>query len=248
MVFYILLRMINFWKKVKKCLPPELNQTWLCEEIGVSTGTMSSWITNDRIPKMDVGVRIAKALGVTAEYLINDSIEEQKPEIVVDEVSRAMSKHAVYVTPKNQEFPLKSNDEVVMLPVLDQKVSAGYGAIMIEDQFSGHHVPVLRRLVSQYDLSTLKAVEVRGDSMTGVNMFNGDIVIFAAGYVSMDGIYVLTLNGDVLVKRIEFDSVNKTIKISSENPRYPDVGVLPKNYENVEIHGKVVAWFHCHPY
>ena len=131
MVFCILLCMINFWKKVKKRLPPELNQTWLCDEIGVSTGTMSSWITHDRIPKADVAVKIAKALGVSVEYLVTNEDEILEPEQVTNEVVRTLSKHAVYVTSKNQELPLKSNDEVVMLPVLDQKVSAGYGAIMI---------------------------------------------------------------------------------------------------------------------
>jgi len=31
------------------------------------------------------------------------------------------------------------------------------------------------------------------------------------------------VNGDVLVKRVEFDYFDKTIKVSSENPRYPDI-------------------------
>jgi len=211
--------MIDFWKRVKKNLDPEKNQNWLCNEIAVSSGTMSSWITHDRLPKADLAVRIAKALGVSVEYLVTGDDEDfgQNQETV----SQAIRQHAIYRTPRNQEIPLNPEDDVLMLPVL---------------------------VVSSYNISSLKAVEVRGDSMTGVRMFDGDIVVFAAGYISSEGIYVLSVNGDVLVKRVEFDSFDKTIKVSSENPRYPDIKTVSIDDENVEIKGKVVAWFHCHPY
>jgi SOS-response transcriptional repressor LexA len=159
-----------------------------------------------------------------------------------------VDKHRVFVTPAKQEFPLRGGDDVVMLPVLDQKASAGYGSIMIDEQYSGNHIPVLRRLVSQYTLSSLKAIEVRGDSMTGVSMLDGDIVVFAAGHIASDGIYVLTVNGDVLVKRVEFDSFDQTIRISLENSRYPNVKTVSMDNENIKIQGKVVVWFHCYPY
>lgn len=242
--------MKSFWKKVKKNLPAEFNQSWLCDEIGVATGTMSSWITHDRIPKADVAVRIAKALGVSVEYLVAEDDEEMifEQEALKRDLSRVVQRRGVIVTPRNQEIMLHDDDDVVMLPVLEQKVSAGYGAVMIDSQETGDRVPVLRRLVARYDLSTLKAVEVRGDSMTGVNIFDGDIVVFAAGYISGEGIYVLSVHGDVLVKRIQFDSFEQTVRISSENPRYPDVKIVSEDSDNMKIHGKVVAWFHCHPY
>jgi phage repressor protein C with HTH and peptisase S24 domain len=120
--------------------------------------------------------------------------------------------------------------------------------MVLDQQQSGYRIPVLRRLVAQYNPDKLKAVEVRGDSMTGVRMFDGDIVVFAAGFIASEGIYVLTVNGDVLVKRLEFDSLDRTIKISSENPRYPDIKTISTDNDNVTINGKVVAWFHCHPY
>ncbi len=238
--------MLDFWKRVKKNLDPEKNQNWLCNEIAVSSGTMSSWITHDRLPKADLAVKIAKSLGVSVEYLVTgdgeDLLQDQEA------VSQAVRKHAIYMTPRNQEIPLSTDDDFLMLPVLDQKASAGYGAMMIDEQFSGNHIPVLRRLVSNYNISDLKAVEVRGDSMTGVRIFDGDIVVFALGHIAKEGIYVLSVNGDVLVKRVEFDSFDRTIKVSSENPRYPDVKTVSIDDENVVIKGKVVAWFHCHPY
>jgi phage repressor protein C with HTH and peptisase S24 domain len=211
---------------------------------------MSSWITHDRIPKADTAVRIAKTLGVSVEYLVTGEEDEilLEQEYARKEVSHAVDNHAVYLTPNNHEFSLSKDDEVILLPVLDQKASAGYGAMVLDQQQSGYRIPVLRRLVAQYNPDKLKAVEVRGDSMTGVRMFDGDIVVFATGYLSSEGIYVLSINGDVLVKRVEFDSLDRTIKISSENPRYPDIKTISTDNDNVTINGKVVAWFHCHPY
>lgn len=231
---------------MKKNLDPEHNQNWLCKKIAVASGTMSSWITHDRLPKADMAVKIAKALGVSVEYLVTGDDEDSS--LNQETVSQAVNHHAIYRTPRNQDIPLTPDDDVIMLPVLDQKASAGYGAMMIDDQFSGQHIPVLRRLVSRYNIAALKAVEIRGDSMTGVRMFDGDIVVFAAGHIASEGIYVLSVNGDILVKRVEFDSFDRTIKISSENPRYPDVKTVSIDDENVELKGKVAAWFHCHPY
>ena len=230
---------------MKKKLGHDLNQTWLCDQLGVATGTMSSWITHDRIPKADIAVRIAEALGVTVEYLIKGGKEEEPLKEHMPDLKQ-VSGH--FRTPGRGEYALKKDDEIVWLPVLEQRVSAGFGQELVYNLDSQMVVPVFEKLVPSYDLKSLRAVEVRGDSMTGINLFDGDIVIYKYGYIQNDGVYVLTVNGEALVKRIEFDPYDKVIKISSENPRYPDVKVIPADNENVHIEGKVVAWFHRHPY
>ena len=230
---------------MKKKLGHDLNQTWLCDQLGVATGTMSSWITHDRIPKADIAVRIAEALGVTVEYLIKGGKEEEPLKEHMPDLKQ-VSGH--YHTPGRGEYALRKDDEIVWLPVLGQRVSAGFGQELVHSLEPEMVVPVFEKLVPSYDLKALRAVEVRGDSMTGINLFDGDIVIYKYGYIQNDGVYVLTVNGEALVKRIEFDPYDKIIKISSENPRYPDVKVIPADNENVHIEGKVVAWFHRHPY
>ena len=236
--------MIDFWKRVKKNISYDLNQSWLCDQLGVATGTMSSWITHDRIPKADIAARIARILGVTVEYLIYGEEEENSLEHAPNQDT--VSGH--FHTPGKGEYALKKDDEIVWLPVLGQRVSAGFGQELAHSLEPEMVVPVFEKLVPSYDLKSLRAVEVRGDSMTGINLFDGDIVIYKYGYIQNDGVYVLTVNGEALVKRIEFDPYDKVIKISSENPRYPDVKVIPADNENVHIEGKVVAWFHRHPY
>jgi transcriptional regulator with XRE-family HTH domain len=69
----------------------------LYNEIGVATGTMSSWITYDRIPKADVAVKIAKALGVSVEYLVVGDNQDQ-------ELEKEIVKEKVYVLWISIEF------------------------------------------------------------------------------------------------------------------------------------------------
>lgn len=81
--------------------------------------------------------------------------------------------------------------------------------------------------------------------MTGVQLFDADLVVFVSELVEGDGIYVISIDGELLVKRIEFDHFEKKLIIKSENPRYETRTVDP---ERVRILGKVVGWLHHHPY
>jgi len=134
------------------------------------------------------------------------------------------------------------------LPVLSQKVAAEYGTELIEKIRTGEYIPVMKRLVAAYDSKSLRAVEVSGDSMTDVNLMNGDIVIFSQNLVAGNGIYVISVDGEALVKRLEIDKFQRVIRIHSENIKYPEPNIVPFDNDVMRIEGKVVAWFHCHPY
>ena len=106
-------------------------------------------------------------------------------------------------------------------------------------------VPILKRFVRRFPKEQLFAAEVRGNSMTGVQLFNGDLVVFVSNLIEGDGIYVISVDGELLVKRLEFDHFDKKLIIKSENPRYEVKVVDP---ERAQILGKVVGWLHHHPY
>ncbi len=62
--------MTDFWRRVRSLLTQDLNQAWLCKEIGVSAGTFSNWIARDSDPRASKAHAIASALGVSVEYLL----------------------------------------------------------------------------------------------------------------------------------------------------------------------------------
>ncbi len=80
--------------------------------------------------------------------------------------------------------------------------------------------------------------------MEGAYIFDGDHVFFAQGELKGDGIYVLSVRGDLLVKRLSFDEVLQQLHIYSENPKYSTPTVIDINNEDVRIEGIVVAWTH----
>ena len=89
----------------------------------------------------------------------------------------------------------------------------------------------------------LTAAEVKGDSMIEANIYPGDIVIFARGRIEGDGIYVLALAGDVLVKRLQFDALSNELEIISMNRNYKP-RIVSADADGLRILGKVVGWFH----
>jgi len=83
--------------------------------------------------------------------------------------------------------------------------------------------------------------------MTGVHIFDGDIVVFVPGKIRGDGIYVLRVGDELLVKRVEFALLSRKLRIMSEIPRCPD-RMKSADGQTVEVVGKVYGWVHAHIY
>ena len=83
--------------------------------------------------------------------------------------------------------------------------------------------------------------------MKGIQLFDGDIVVFIPCEIHEEGIWFIRIMDDLYVKRVEFDPINRKIRIMSENPRYPD-RLESADGQTVEVVGKVYGWIHAHPY
>lgn len=102
------------------------------------------------------------------------------------------------------------------------------------------------KLLSRFpiDLSTLRVVEVRGESMEEEKISDGDYVVYSQGLVRDAGVYVITLADDILVKRLEFDSINRRVIIRSANCNYPDPRFVEEGNSILRIEGRVVTSLH----
>jgi transcriptional regulator with XRE-family HTH domain len=54
---------------------------WLADQVGVSISTVNTWFKQNRIPRVDVAVQIAKALSATVEYLVTGEGEQVQEQI-----------------------------------------------------------------------------------------------------------------------------------------------------------------------
>ena len=74
---------IDFWKRINKRIK-ELNitQESLCSDLGINLGTFKQQITHARFPSVDSAFKIARALGVSVEYLVTGEDTDEKSKIL----------------------------------------------------------------------------------------------------------------------------------------------------------------------
>lgn len=130
---------------------------------------------------------------------------------------------------------LPDSEEVVSLPLVG-RVSAGV-PVLAEQQVE-EMIPVPRRFVGWNDESFL--LTVRGDSMIGAGIFEGDLVIVRCQPTATTGDLVVALRGEeATVKRLDADSGRPYLR--AENPSYPPI------HGEFEILGKVVGLLRRYP-
>ncbi|MDR1399535.1 MAG: helix-turn-helix domain-containing protein [Treponema sp.] len=60
-----------FWERVNKTIKTRgQKQEWLAEQTGIKYQTLRSWVSKDILPRVDDAVKIAQALEVSVEYLL----------------------------------------------------------------------------------------------------------------------------------------------------------------------------------
>jgi len=223
---------MDFWERIRDQIRiKNTTQEWVAKQAGVPFSTFKRWLNARTMPNADQAYSVAHVLETTVEYLIAGELTPD-PQTIRNPLGTIV----------------ELDGEAVFIPILSQKVSAGHGQEALHDlnDIIGQ-LPFLKKMLRGGHPKDARALEVRGDSMTGINLFDGDLVVFMPGLIRGDGIYVLQVGDDMIVKRVEFDLVSRKLRIMSENPRYPD-RVESADGQLVFIVGKVYGWVHSHPY
>jgi SOS-response transcriptional repressor LexA/DNA-binding XRE family transcriptional regulator len=143
-------------------------------------------------------------------------------------------------------------EAVAFIPVYSQHAGAGPGQEQTQLAETEGMIPIVFDLFGLHRPETCGVVQVVGDSMSDISLFNGDWCIFDRGDSSGDGIFVISMYGEMRVKRLQYRISDRKIIIASENhKRYPEPEMI--SVEVIEsgqliIYGRVFAWFHKHPY
>lgn len=123
----------------------------------------------------------------------------------------------------------------VLVPLVG-RVQAGALTFAVED-LEGY-VPVeVRRSVSRSKTEALVALRVRGESMNGVGIHDGDLVIVHRQPTANDGEIVVAMVGDeATVKRLKIRRMS--VELVPENRSFASIVVKPP--EKVALIGKVI--------
>lgn len=137
-------------------------------------------------------------------------------------------------------------DDFVYVPKYDIEAAAGAGQLVNNEQPAftmAFRKDWFNHFVST-EINSLSVISVKGDSMEGV-LNDGDTILVQCmntNTIRRDGLYVLRINDNLLVKRLQLMPSN-VINVISANEAYPSFEIdLNKDGENVQIIGKVI-WF-----
>jgi phage repressor protein C with HTH and peptisase S24 domain len=131
-----------------------------------------------------------------------------------------------------------------LVPVLRSPVraSAGPGAIPADERGRPYFAfdPKWLKAMTASPSSKLSLIRVEGDSMAPTLSAGDDILVDLAdcGERLRDGIYVLRVDGTLLVKRLAIHPVGRRVTVQSDNPAYgdlPDCGL-----DEIECIGRVI--------
>jgi phage repressor protein C with HTH and peptisase S24 domain len=198
----------------------KLNYSEIARNIGVDSATVQRIIEENNRPSFEVLSRIAEYYNADLTWLLLG----RHPEII-----------------KQQDQPGGDvGGDFVFVPMVSGSLAAGKpleaeNAIELKIAFRKEWI------ARKGDPSRMSLIRIHGDSMEPT-LYGGDIVLVDHGKNAISpqgGIYAIALDGEIMIKRVEFLRSRKVVVIKSDNPRYSTEEVPP---ERLTVNGKMI-WF-----
>lgn len=191
----------------------------LSRRTGIHKSAIYRYMSGEYLPKQDNTHKIAIALNVDPGYLMTGV--KQKTAEEVEEAKRLK----------------KSLPAGAFVPAYQSVPMLGYAAAgsPLEDI---NQDTAYVNIAGKYDVDF--CITVRGDSMTGLGINNGDIIfVKAMPEVANGQVAVVEINNEkVCLKR--FYKAAGVVTLVSENPKYAPIVLTSDNCENVRILGRAV--------
>jgi len=177
---------------------------------------------------------IAEILGFSSPKCVSDylSILEKKGYILKNSLARSirLTEKAFWVL--NTSNPLQQDKNIIYLPLLG-KIAAGK-PIFAEENIE-EFVPISSQIMGKSQGQFL--LKVKGDSMTGEHIIDGDTLVVKIQNTAENGdIVVALIDNEAVVKKF-YKREDGVIELRSANPLYEPI--IAK--DNLQIQGKVIA-------
>lgn len=205
-----------------------LSDTAFAKSLNIPQTTFSNLLLRGSEPKSGVLQAIIEKYNVSPDWLLTGE----------GEMFRTQEKKEISVTEDRK------------IPILNQSVSCGPGQEWQEADISDGFLDSLT-LLANIRPKDCYAFRVRGTSMVGLGIDDGDMVILNRDMQDLnDDIYVFALEGSVYCKLLKFDSITKKIRIYSVHTKeLKDAELLkvidttnPDINEYFHIFGRVLGW------
>lgn len=219
-------RLIFLWKE-------EARQAKIAKDIGMTIAGFSRIWNEEGLPKAESLKKIKELKGCSIDWLLTGEGEPFP--------SASSGSNVVALDTLGNKVNV---DEFVFVPRYDVEAAAGYGRF-VENETPSFTMAFRRYWLENYitrDIKQLSVISVKGDSMEGV-LNDGDTILVNHSYTTpRDGLYVLRINENLLVKRLQLMPGN-IVRVISANEAYPTFEIHLQNMvDDVAIVGRV-EWF-----
>ncbi|MCG9059443.1 helix-turn-helix transcriptional regulator [Laribacter hongkongensis] len=226
-------------KEVRKARNVSRNEA--AAAVGVSVSTMQAWEAGEREPDATKLSSFVRHYGVRADWLLFGDGGMFKPAAPTQAESPRSEVDCPCLDTLGNPVNLQ---DFVFIPRYNLKASAGHGLDANGEKpifsmaFRRYWIDNFLR-IDPHDLSVLS---VKGDSMEGVLNDRDVILVNHADNTPKDGLYVLRIDGDLVVKRVQRLPAGK-LAIISANEAYITFDIDPNDLsQDFAIIGRVV-WF-----
>lgn len=219
----------------------KMNANQLAGKSGLGRAAISLVLSGrTKTLKSTNALRIASALGISVDWLVN----EEGPMVEYLQGSYPVSRStAPYGT---AQVAIGPDGRVINIPQLDVFASMGTGLDFQEHievvRMIQVNLPDLRRILPAFTApENLVIITGLGDSMRGT--FNdGDPIIVDRGVkeVTVEGVYVLDRDGELFIKRIQ-RQLDDTLMMISDNPRYAPLHITDTARKSFEVIGRALG-------
>lgn len=227
-----------------------MKQGELSDLLGIHQSSLARYekdasdFTFDKINKFyDLGVNVNWLLTGEGEMFLSDMLKSNMP------VSIKENKNTELIVKNSQEnnISLATRDEdLVKIPLLDVKASAGLGFVNYQEDIKDY-VGIPARFLGGYLPKNVALLFADGDSMEPI-MHSGDLLLVSPKDKELisDRVYIIKVFDELRVK-ILIRKVNGNIIIKSENERYGSEEISPQEWtdNNIEIVGRVITVIHA---
>lgn len=206
---------------------------------GIAESELQAFAKGDKVPTNEQLAKIADAAGFGVEWMLSGSGSIERIEGMAMPKARAFKHAAPLVQPAAQA---PKDKDICRLPVMTVEASAGAGAAVMVEEVA-EYMSLSRSIVRSLGLTAGEAfvVYARGESMEPL-IKGGELLIcsYAERHIKAgDGIYLLRLEGDILVKHLQRLPGGK-MRVFSENARYAPFEVALNDGVDFRILGKVL--------
>ncbi|MFA0114220.1 XRE family transcriptional regulator [Vibrio sp. 10N.261.46.E11] len=189
----------------------------MSSKCGVSSPAMLRYLKGEAQPNIESLIKISHAFNVSSDWLIGSS----------------------NVSLENAR--ILSDSDYVSIPLYSAEASAGDGCFQQDDSVIGEHLMLavdLKHLgVKEDDACAIKA---RGDSMLPTLM-DGDLLVVdtreQAGIY--DGVYAISIDNQLLVKRLRYDMASQGYHVISDNPDHDNLLLPQEDLNRLRVNGRV---------